>query len=306
MTSLMHGVRRTDARRGIAGIAGVTFVLALAGCNEDRASNADAKEPIAVTAAGVEIMEVVKREDTRTVEAVVVAGGEERQVTLAPFLDGPLPSGMRVALAPSGSNEATSLTFGWDARSGAASVRHELHGDVLEVERVVINGRVVEDYTFGGQTLRLEYSDLSPAVMDKAIAIYQRGEPLIGVSADVIEFVTQLQAFDGFAAQLPSSFLSGSDDARLLASLIGDETFGEDHLRKRIRHQQRGRDFLSQRGVVRRGVLPHEPDLHDMRSVRGGHAFVHGHGPVLLLGGVRLLLRLTHVDSALRPRRPRR
>ncbi len=225
MTSLMHWVRRTDTRRGVGAIAGATFVLALAGCNEDRASDANAKEPIAVTASGVEIMEVVKREDTRTVEAVVVTGGEERQVTLAPILDGPSVSGVSARVESNGGEPPVELAYGFDEVSGATWFRYATSDYTFTLERVVVGGRVVEDYACDGRSLRLEYADLSPAEADKVIGKYLRGESLASASPNVSEFAEQARAFDEFTGDLPTDLLSSDVDGSLLASLMGDRTF---------------------------------------------------------------------------------
>ncbi len=233
MTSLMSWVRRAGVRRGTSGIAMMVFGFALAGCDEDRTGNADAKTPIAVTASGVEIVEVMRNEATRTVEAVVVAGGEERQVTLVPLLDGPQSYAVRTVL-PSIDGGAIELSFGWDEASGATWVRQSVGDDTFELERSVSNGRVHEAYRFNEQSLVLEYADLPADIMSKAVAKYRRGEPMSNVSADVAELVSQFPAFDAFAAQLPTEFTSPSDDAQLLASLLADPVFTEAVLGVRI------------------------------------------------------------------------
>ncbi len=225
MTSLMRGVRRADVRRGSAGIVATTFLVALAGCGGDRTSNADDKKPIAVTASGVEIMEVVENKDMRTVEAVVVTGGEERRVTFAPVLDGPLPSGVSASLHASDGSESIRLTYGWDENSGATWFRQQADGDTFEFSRTIVQGRVVEEYAFNEQFLRLQYADLPQVIADKAVEKYSRGESLTGASPPVVEFVGELQEFEAFAAQLPGAFESASDDGAFLTSLLGDPVF---------------------------------------------------------------------------------
>jgi hypothetical protein len=205
----------------------------MAGCQEDRTNNADAKKPIAVTASGVEIMEVLADEAMRTVEAVVVAGGEERQVTFEPLLDGPQSFAVRTVL-PSTDAEAIELSFGWDDASGATWVRQSVGNDTFELERSISNGRVHEAYRFNEQALVLEYADLPADIVSKAVAKYRRGESMTGTSADVVEFVTQLPAFDTFAAQLPAEFTAPSDDGQLLTSLLADPVFTETVLGVRI------------------------------------------------------------------------
>ncbi len=227
MTSLMVLLRRTDVRRSTSGIAGMTLMCALAGCERDHTSNADAKQPIAVTASGVEIMEVVTNENERTVEVAVVAGGEEREVTFAPLLDGPLPFGVSVSLSKSGRNhdvEPVVLALGGDPATGATWVRQQSGDDSLELSQVVVGGRVVEEYTFDGQRLHLEYADLSRVALEDATNKYLRGEPPDG-SSDLVEFAAALREFEGFAAQLPSSETSENADGELLTSLLRDWTF---------------------------------------------------------------------------------
>ncbi|MCI0452001.1 MAG: hypothetical protein L0Z51_06350 [Candidatus Latescibacteria bacterium] len=225
MTSLMGGVRRTTVRRWTTGIVAGSLLAALAGCEEDRASNADDRKPIAVTASGVEIMEVVRNENERIVEAVVVAGGEERRVTFAPVLDGPLSHGMTAVVSTSRDGGGIEMSFGWDEQSGASWVRQRSGTDSFEFSRVVVQNRVVEDYMFNGRTLQLQYADLPPLILEKATAKYLRGEPLESTSPEVKEFATQLRAFQAFADQLPSAFTSPNDDSALLTSLLGDPVF---------------------------------------------------------------------------------
>lgn len=232
MRKLANWVRCAAARRLTVGIMGAVLLCAMAGC-EDRANNADAKRPIAVTASGVEIMEVFTDEVTRTVEAVVVAGGEERQVTFEPLLDGPQSFALRTVL-PSTEAEAIELSFGWDNGSGATWVRQSIGGDTFELERSVANGRVYEAYRFNEQTLVLEYADLPADLLSKAVAKYRRGESMNTTSADIVEFVTQLPAFDAFAAELPTEITSPSNDGQLLTSLLADPVFTETVLGVRI------------------------------------------------------------------------
>lgn len=233
MTSLMNWVRRAGVRRGTSGIAMMVFGFALAGCDGDQTSNADAKKPIAVTASGVEIMEVVKDETMRTVEAVVVAGGEERQVTFEPLLDGPQQFSVRTAVASTDA-ETTELSFGWDDATGATWVRQSVGDDTFELEHSISNGRVHEAYRFNEQALVLEYADLPADIMSKAVAKYRRGESMNTASADVMELVMQLPAFDAFASQLPAEFTSPGDDGQLLMSLLADPVFTETVLGVRI------------------------------------------------------------------------
>lgn len=226
MTGLMTCVRRPTARRWTASIAAASFIVAIGGCAEDRAANSDSKRtPIAVTASGVEIMEVVKSENKRIVEAVIVAGGEERQVTFAPFLDGPLPFGFAATLSSVDGDALIQLKYGWDGSSGASWVQQQAGDDVLELTRTVVNGRVLEEYVVNGQSLALEYADLPPAVADKAFAKFLRGEPAISAVPEVVEFVAQLSKFDSFAANIPAGFLSEDANGQLLASLVNDPVF---------------------------------------------------------------------------------
>lgn len=224
MTSLMGWVRRADVRRGTSGVAAVALLCAVAGC-EDRASNTGDTQPIAVTESGVEILKVVRDENRRTVEAVVVTGGEERQVTFEPTLDGPLPFGMSARVSPNDGSERIQLAFGWDEHSGAAWVRQTSGDDSLELTRYIVQGRVVEEYVFNGQALLLQYANLSDGSLDKAADMYARGELFESTSPDVVEFGTQIQLFESFAAQLPSSFIVPNSDGELLTSLLGDPVF---------------------------------------------------------------------------------
>jgi hypothetical protein len=221
----MGEVRRLTVRRWTTGMVAASFLVALAGCEGDRTSNADDRKPIGVTASGVEIVEVVRNEKERIVEAVVVAGGEERQVTLAPVLDGPLPSGMTATVRPTGDDGPVELAYGWDEHSGATWFRQDSDGDTIELTRTTVQGRVVEDYVFGDRSLRVVYADLSPVVLDKAIDKHLRGESLDGASPEVVEFAGAMRAFEEFAAQLPSTFASENEDAALLTSLLADPVF---------------------------------------------------------------------------------
>lgn len=224
MTSLMSWVRRADVGRGTSGIAAAALLCAVAGC-EDRASNTGDTQPIAVTEGGVEILEVVRDEDRRTVEAVIVTGGEERQVTFAPLIDGPLPSGVVVSVTPQRGNEATTLSYGWHEPSGQTWFRQQTGAEWVELARATADGRVVEEYAFNDRSIRLEYADLGPAVVDNSVERYLRGESPSSTNPDVVEFIEQLRAFETFAAQLPSAATLESDDTRLLMSLIADPAF---------------------------------------------------------------------------------
>jgi len=224
MTSLTSWVRHARVRRVTTGIVLGSLACALAGCQGDRANNADSKKPIAVTASGVEIMEVTRSQDRRIVEAVVVAGGEERQVTFEPFLDGPLPLGMAAKLGPENGAQVE-MDFGWDSASGATWVRHVDGNNTFEFVRTNVPGRIIEEYTFNGQFLRLEYADLPTAIREKATEKFLRGEPLLGVSPDVSEFVGALQAYEDFAAQIPVDLVTGGSDGILLTSLLDDAVF---------------------------------------------------------------------------------
>jgi hypothetical protein len=219
----MTSVRRTDVRRWTTCFAATSFLVAIGGCAEDRAANSDAKRPpIAVTAGGVEIMEVVKNEQERTVEAVVVAGGEEKQATFAPLLDGPLPFGMVAALHSKDGDGLVQIAYGWDEPAGANWTRQQIEGDVFELMRTVVDDRVREEYTINGNTLILEYADLAPVAASKATAEFLRGAPNSSQDPEVIEFVEQLRTFDGFTAENPSRLLTANADGQLLSSLLGD------------------------------------------------------------------------------------
>lgn len=224
MTSLMGWVRRSDVRRGTSGIVAVALVCTVAGC-EDRASNTGDTQPIAVTEGGVEILKVVRDENRRTVEAVVVTGGEERQVTFEPLLDGPLPSGVKMSVTPPSGGETTTLSYAWDSPSQQTWFRQQSGGETFELARANTDRRVVEEYVFNDRLIRLEYADLGPAVLDNAVDAYLRGEANNSPNPDVVEFVQQLQAFEAFFAQLPSTATFENPDARLLTSLLADPAF---------------------------------------------------------------------------------
>jgi hypothetical protein len=213
-------------RRWTACIAAASFLVAIEGCAEDRAANSDSERtPIVVTTGGVEIMEVVKNEHERTVEAAVVAGGEERQATFAPYLDGPLPSGIVATLRSGDGEELIELAYGWDEHAGANWVRQQIEGNVFELMRTVVDERVREEYTINGRSLVLEYTELPPVVAARVTAQYRRGEPTISNDPDVIEFVDQLRAFDTFTREIPNRVLAESADGQLLTSLLGDPAF---------------------------------------------------------------------------------
>jgi len=208
------------------GAVAASFLVAIGGCAEDRAANSDSKRtPIAITAGGVEIMEVVKNEHERTVEAVVVAGGEERQATFAPLLDGPLPFGVVTTLRSGTGEELVQVAYGWDEQGRANWTRQQIEGDVFELMRTVVDERVREEYTVNGRTLVLEYTDLAPVVASQATARFLRGEPNISTDPEVIEFVDQLRAFDAFAAENSNLVLAPNADGELLTLLLGDAVF---------------------------------------------------------------------------------
>lgn len=226
MTSLLTRVRRTGVRRWTAGVAATSFLVAIGGCAEDRGANSDPKRtPIAVTEGGVEILEVVKNERERTVEAAVVAGGEERQATFAPLLDGPLPFGVVATLRAGDGEELVQMAYGWDDQPTSNWTRQQVDDDVFELMRTVEDDRVREEYTVNGRTLVLEYADLAPVIAARATAEYRRGAPITSQDLEVIGFVDQLRAFDAFAAENPSQLLTAGDDERLLSVLLGDPVF---------------------------------------------------------------------------------
>ncbi|HXV13968.1 MAG TPA: hypothetical protein VEC56_07155 [Candidatus Krumholzibacteria bacterium] len=204
-----------------------SILAALAGCGEDRTSNADDRKPIAVTASGIEIMEVKRNEPERIVEAVVVAGGEERQVTLAPVLDGPLPFAVTATIHPAGGRGPVALSYGWDQHSGAAWFQQSSDGETFEMSRVTTQGRVVEEYDFDGHFLRLEYAELPAAVVDKTIEKFHRGESLDASSPDVIELGGAIREFEDFVAQASPYLEAEGEDVELLTSLLGDRVFVE-------------------------------------------------------------------------------
>jgi hypothetical protein len=223
MTSLLTCMRRTGVCRWTVSIAATSFLAAIGGCAEDRAANSEPERtPIAVTAGGIEIMEVVKNERERTVEVVVVAGGEERQATFEPLLDGPLPFGMVATLHSNDEAEVVQIAFGWNEHSGANWTRQQVGGDVFELMRTVADERVREEYALNGKTLVLEYADLAPVVASRATAEFLRGAPNTSQDPEVIEFVEQLRTFDAFAAENPNRLLTADADGELLPSLFGD------------------------------------------------------------------------------------
>jgi hypothetical protein len=212
MTSLMNWVRCAGARRVTTGVVGATFLCTMVGCDDgDRSSNADDREPIAVTASGVAIMEVVRDQKRRTVEAVVVAGGEETLVTFEPLLDGPLPSGVTVGARSRDGEEAFEVSYGWDRRTGATWMRQQSGGDVFELLRVTTSGRVVEEYACNNQVLRLEYADVPSGV-----ALDSDAEA---------ELAVQTRKLASFNAGLPESMTTPTAEAELLTSLLADPVF---------------------------------------------------------------------------------
>jgi len=189
----------------------------LSGC-EDRSNNSNARAPIAITRAGIEIVDVTRRMDRRTVEAVIVAGGEERQVTMKPLLDGPLPSGFTAQL--DGGDE---IAYGWDERSGAVWFLQQSGENHFEMTRIVAQGRVAEEYVINDRSLHLDYADLPASITDKAVNKYVAGESLDGTSPEVVELAGAFAAFEAFAAELPSDMTS--TDQSLLNSLLSDPIF---------------------------------------------------------------------------------
>jgi hypothetical protein len=219
-------VRRPSVRRATSGVAVATFLCAIGGCAEDRAANSVAKRtPIAVTAEGVEIMEVVKHERERTVEAAVVAGGEERQATFAPLLDGPLPFGMVATLRSTNGDELMQIAFGWNEQTETNWVRGQLDGDVFELTQSVVDERRREEYVINGRPLTLEYPDLSPVLAARAASEFRRGAPTTSEDPDVIEFVDRMREFEAFTANAPSRWLDEDRDGHVLISLLGDPAF---------------------------------------------------------------------------------
>jgi len=225
MTGLMNSVRRAGVRRFTSIVVCATVVLALAGCDDDRATDANERQPIAVTASGIAIMEVARDEHARTVEAVVVTGGEERQVTLAPFLDGPLPSGFTATVNVARGEVPTEVAYGWDQSTGATFFRQRTGRDTFDLSLGAVQGRVVEEYAFNGQSVRLEYADLAPVVLNEVVDRYLRGDAMTDASAEVVEFVGELREFEAFAAQVPNAAAPDTEDGALLKSLLGDPTF---------------------------------------------------------------------------------
>ncbi len=216
----MTNLTRQDTRAGgrVEKLMVVAAAAAmLSGC-EDRTNNSNAREPVAITQSGIEIVDVTRRMDTRTVEAVIVAGGEERQVTMKPLLDGPLPSGFTAQL--DGGDE---IAYGWDERSGAIWFLQQSGDMHFEMTRSVANGRVAEEYVFNDQTLHLDYADLPASITDKAVNKYVARESLDGTSAEVVELAGAFADFEEFAAELPSDMTS--TDQSLLTSLLSDPIF---------------------------------------------------------------------------------
>ncbi len=240
MTSLMKLVRHSGVCRVTSGVVATTVLLAFTGCEDDRASNVETRKPVAITASGVEILEVVKDKAARTVEVAVATGGEEKLVVFEPLLDGPLPSGLRSSLQSADGTESVVVSYSWDDVNGTAWVRQEQGGDVLEISRVAVQDRVVEEYEFNGQPLRLEYADLSDAILSKIADKFRRGEPIDPPTPDVAEYIEQLEMFASFAAQIPPEFARSDGDAQLLGSLLGDGAFAAaigDHEPSRVTTQ---------------------------------------------------------------------
>lgn len=217
MTNLTGQVTRTGGRIEKWMVVAAAAAL-LAGCDNDRSNNANAREPVAITRSGIEILEVTRRMDERTVEAVIVAGGEERQVTMEPLLDGPLPSGFRAQI-----DDGDEIAYGWDERSGALWFQQQSGENHFEMTRIVAHGRVAEEYVFNNRSLQLDYADLPAAITDKAVNKYVARESLDGASAEVAELAGAFAAFEEFAAELPSDMTS--TDQSLLTSLLTDPIF---------------------------------------------------------------------------------
>lgn len=216
MTNLTRQHTRTGGRIEKWMVAAAAAAL-LAGC-EDRTNNSSARAPVAITRSGIEIVDITRRMDKRTVEAVIVAGGEERQVTMKPLLDGPLPSGFTAQL-----DSGEEIAYGWDERSGALWFQQQSGDMHFEMTRVVANGRVAEEYVFNDRTLHLDYADLPASITDKAVNKYVAGASLDGTSPEVVELADAFAAFEEFAAELPSDMTS--TDQSLLTSLLADPLF---------------------------------------------------------------------------------
>ena len=223
----MTNFTRRNTHRGGRVEKVVMFVATaalLSGCDDDRANNSTAREPIAITESGIEIIDVTRRMDERIVEAVIVAGGEERQVTVQPLLDGPLPSGVTTTLLGSDDRQLERRSYGWDANTGASFVRQESEDGVFEMTQTLAGGRVVEEYRFNHSVLRLEYAQLAPEHYDKITSKYLRGESLDDTTPAVQEFASSLRQFDEFASQLPASLTQQPEDD-VIGSLLNDRVF---------------------------------------------------------------------------------
>ena len=196
----------------------------LAGCDDDRANNANTREPVAITQSGIEILSVTRRMDERTVEAVIVAGGEERQVTMEPLLDGPLPSGI-VTTVTSRDGETIRRSYGWDASTGATYIREQSGQDDFELLRTPGAGRVVEQYRYNDIPLRLEFPEMSGEVYDKITSKVLRGESLDAATPGVREFAGAVEQFGEFAVQLPDRMTTSTAEGDLIGSLLTDPVF---------------------------------------------------------------------------------
>jgi hypothetical protein len=142
-----------------------------------------------------------------------------------PLLDGPLPSGVKVSVTPQSGGETTTLSYAWDTPSRQTWFRQQSGVETFELARANADGRVVEEYVFNDRSIRLEYADLGPAVLDNAVEAYFRGEASHSANPDVVEFAEQIHAFEAFSAQLPSTATFENPDARLLTSLLADPAF---------------------------------------------------------------------------------
>ena len=217
MTNFTKQKTRTGGRIEKLVVFAATAAL-WSGCNDDSANNSSVREPIAVTESGIEIVEVTRRMEERTVEAVIVIGGEERQVTMKPILDGPLPSGFTAQL-----DGGDHVAYGWSEHSGAIWFQQQSGENHFEMMRAVANGRVAEDYIFNDRSLHLEYVDLPASITDKALNKYAAGESLESASPEVVELADAFSSFESFVADLPAGMTSGDND--VLASLLSDPNF---------------------------------------------------------------------------------
>jgi hypothetical protein len=205
----------------------ILLVAFLPGCgNETRAPVEGTKPGFDSPQGYVSVLDLVRDEQARRIEARILVGGSERHLTVKQPEGAPLPFGFCAELTDIDRNLLFGLQLAWNPDTpDSVWVKEETQSDWLTLFVRRSGNRVTEEYIVNDEPFSVDYpivdSELSPYdVIDSVLS-----ESTEQASPEAKELVARIADFKAFYERYAGNTLNANPDGEVLVSLLNDEDF---------------------------------------------------------------------------------